>query len=73
MATVELLEQTQEFLNATLPGDQGVDAKVRQLIEAEYLRRMARYRRVDLTLTRKYDVDFEEFTARSVSREKDYS
>ena len=44
------MEQTQRFLNLTVPGDQGLDAKVRQLIEAEHLRKLAQYRRVDLAI-----------------------
>ncbi len=44
---VELLEQTQEFLHVTVPGKQTLDDKVRQLIEAEYLRQMGRYRWID--------------------------
>ena len=73
MATAELMEQTQEFLNVTVPGDQGPDAKVRQLIEAEYLRRLAHYRRTDLALARRYGMGFDEFVARRIPRQKDYS
>ena len=73
MIIAELLEQTQQFLNLTVPGDQGLDAKVRQLIEVEHLRKLAQCRRVDLALTRKYGMDFEEFLARRVPRQQDYS
>ena len=66
MIIAELMEQTQQFLNLTVPGDQGLDAKVRQLIEAEHLRKLAQYRRVDLAMVRKYGMDFEEFLARRV-------
>ncbi len=34
MVIAELMEQTEEFLRATVPGDQSLDAKVRQLLEA---------------------------------------
>ncbi len=68
-----LLEQTQEFLNETVPGERDPNAQVRQLIEAEYLRRLGRYRRIDVTLTRKYEMSFTEFVVRRVPRKKDYS
>ncbi len=58
MVSAELMEQTQEFLRATVPGDQSLDAKVRLLIEAEHLRRLAQYRRTDLALARKYGMGF---------------
>jgi len=73
MIIAELMEQTQQFLNLTVPGDQGLDAKVRQLIEVEHLRKLAQHRRVDLALARKYGMDFEEFLARRVPRQQDYS
>jgi hypothetical protein len=73
MATVELRKETQEFLNTTVPGDQDLDTKIRQLIEEEYLRRLGRYRRTDLALTRKYGMTFDEFIARSIPRQRDYS
>lgn len=73
MVIAELMEQTEQLLNLTVPGDQGLDAKVRQLIEAEHLRKLAQYRRVDLALMRKYGMDFEEFLARGIPRQQDYS
>jgi hypothetical protein len=48
MGNVGLLKQTQQFLDLTVPGNQDVDAKVRHLIEAEHLRKLAQYRRIDL-------------------------
>ena len=73
MVIAELMEQTEEFLRATIPGDQSLDAKVRQLIEAEHLRRLAQYRRADLALTRKYGMTFDEFLTRRIPRQQDYS
>lgn len=73
MVIAELMEQTEEFLRRTVPGNQSLDAKVRQLIEAEHLRRLAHYRRADLALARKYGVSFDEFLARRVPRQLDYS
>jgi len=73
MTTVALLERTQEFLNATVPGARDPNAQVHQLIEFESLRRLGRYRRTDLTLARKYEMSFAEFVARRIPRQKDYS
>lgn len=73
MVIAELMEQTEKFLRATVPGDQSLDAKVRQLIEAEHLRRLAQYRRADLALARKYGMTFDEFLTRRIPRQRDYS
>ena len=73
MMTVELLEQTQEWLNVTVPGKQTLDDKVLQLIEAEYLRQIGRYRRIDLSLTGKYGLTFDEFIAYRITRQKGYT
>ena len=73
MANAVLLERTQELLRHSVPGDQDVDAKVRQLIEAECMRQLARYRRVDMDLTHKYGVTFVEFLNRRVARQMDYA
>lgn len=73
MVIAELMEQTEQFLRATVPGDQSLDAKARQLIEAEHLRRLARYRRADLALARKYGMTFDEFLTRRIPHQRDYS
>lgn len=73
MTAVVLLERTQEFLRETLLGDQDPDSKVRQLIEAEYLRQTARYRRVDMALTHKYDMSFDDFVARRITQQRGYT
>lgn len=73
MSIVELKPQTQEFLRESVPGEQDLDAKVRHLIEEEYLRKLGRYRRTDLILTRKYGMSFNEFLERSIPRQNNYS
>jgi len=73
MTTVVLLEKTREFLDEALPDETDLDAKVRQLIQAEYLRELGRYRRADLAFTRKYDLTFEDFIARHVTRQMAFS
>ncbi|PDV97961.1 hypothetical protein [Candidatus Chloroploca asiatica] len=71
--SLELKQQTQEFLRDTVPGEQDLDAKVRHLIEAEYMRQLGHYRRVDLTLTHKYGMTFNDFLEQSIPRQKEYS
>ena len=73
MVKVELMEQTRAFLDEALPNEQTVDAKVRQLIKAECLRELGRYRRTDFALTRKYNIPFDEFIAQQVTRQQGYS
>lgn len=73
MVIAELMEQTEEILRATVPGNQSLDAKVRQLIEAEHLRRLAQYRRADLALARKYGMTFDEFLTQRIPRQQNYS
>jgi len=73
MTTVALLERTQEILNEVVPGERDPNTQVHQLIESEYLRRLGRYRRTDMTLARKYEMSFTEFSARRIPRQEDYS
>ena len=44
MAEVVLKEQTQQWLADPILGDDDIDAKIRRLLEAEYLRKMAQHR-----------------------------
>ncbi|MBM4465771.1 MAG: hypothetical protein FJ014_09510 [Chloroflexi bacterium] len=73
MSETMLLERTRQFLEEPLLGEQDLDTKVRLLLEAEYLRRLGRYRRLDHTLTQKYGMTFEEFVARRVVQQKGYT
>jgi hypothetical protein len=63
MTTVTLLPRTQKLLDEAVPAENDLDAKLRRLIEAEYLRELARYRRTDLAISRKYDLSFDQFVA----------
>jgi hypothetical protein len=54
-------------------GEHDLETTVRLLLEAEYLRRLGRYRRLDRTLTQKYGVTFEEFVSRRVVQHKGYT
>ena len=73
MVKVALRERTRAFLDEALPNEQTVDAKVRQLIKAEYLRELGRYRRTNFALTRKYNLSFDEFIAQRTTRQLAYS
>ena len=73
MSEAILSEQTRRLLEEPLLGEQDVDAKVRSLLEAEYLRRLARYQRVDQELGQKYGLTFAEFTAQRMTKHKDYT
>jgi len=73
MATAVLLERTRELLQHSVPGDQDMDSKIRQLIEAEWMRQLGRYRRVDMDLTRKYGLTFDEFLRQRIARKMNYT
>jgi len=73
MSGTELLERTQRFLEEPLLGEQDLDTKVCFLLEAEYLRRLKQYRRVDHLLTQKYGMTFEKFIAQRMTQQKGYT
>jgi hypothetical protein len=71
--SVDLQEQTRKLLEEPLLGEQDLDAKIRRLLEAEYMRRLVQYRRVDRNLRQKYDTTFEDFIADRVVRQEGYT
>jgi len=71
--SVDLQEQTRKLLEEPLLGEQDLDAKIRRLLEAEYMRRLVQYRRVDRNLRQKYGMTFEDFTANRVVRQEGYT
>jgi hypothetical protein len=73
MSEVILRERTRQFLEEPLWGERDVDSKICSLLEAEYLRCLRRHRRLDRTLTQKYEMTFEEFTERRVVQQKGYT
>jgi len=73
MSGAGLLEHTRRFLEEPLLGEQDLDTKVFFLLEAEYLRRLRQYRRVDYLLTQKYEMTFEEFIAQRVAQQEGYT
>jgi len=73
MASRGLQAETRELLNEPMLGEKNLDAKVRRLLEAEYLRRLGRYRHLQKTLAQKYGVTFDEFVKRGVTRQKEFA
>ena len=73
MENIAILKRTQELLEGASLGGQDVDSKVMHLLKAEYLRRLSQYRRVDLLLTQKYGMSFDEFISRRIVRERGYA
>ncbi len=73
MSETRLMESTLQFLAEPLLGEQDLDTKVRLLLEAEYLCRLRRYRRLDRILAQKYGMAFEEFMERRVVQQKGYT
>ena len=70
---VQLDERTRELLSDSLLDGQGIDAKIRKLVEAEYLRQIAQYRRFDQALAQKYGMDFDSFVEHRVTQKWEYS
>jgi hypothetical protein len=73
MEATELQKTTRQLLEEPLIEGQDVDAKVRLLLRSEYLRRLGRYRHVDRLMVSKYGMQFDEFVARGMVKEKDFS
>lgn len=73
MSETRLMESTLQFLEEPLLGEQDLDTKIRLLLEAEYLRRLGRYRHLDRTLAQKYGMTFEEFVERRVVQQRGYT
>jgi hypothetical protein len=67
-----LLEHTRRLLGEPQLDGEDPDEKICNLIKAEYLRRSGRYRRVDLLMTQKYGMTFDEFIRRRIVKEHEY-
>ena len=66
MSEIALLDQTVQWLEeAPISGQTLVD-KVRQLLQAEYLRKLGQFHRADMVLSRKYGMDFRQFVGQRV-------
>ncbi len=73
MVEVQLHERTKELLADAALGEQSMDTTIRRLLEAEYLRQLARYQRAKQMLSLTYAMTFEEFTDGRVVKERGYS
>ena len=63
----------QQLDNVTWAQNEDVETKLSYLLEAEYHRRLARYRLTDRRLADKYGMDFAEFERREMTRTKGYT
>ena len=73
MSSAVLWKRTRQLLEEAPIQGTDVDAKVRQLLNAEYLRKISQYRRTDQMLSQKYGVTFDQFVARRIVCENRYS
>jgi hypothetical protein len=73
MNATEFQESTKKLLEEPFLEGRNVDAKIRLLLRSEYLRRLGRYRHTDRLMSGKYGVQFDEFVARRIVKEKGFS
>jgi hypothetical protein len=73
MGEIMLKESTLKFLEDIGSVDQDLDAKVRALIETEYMRRIGAYARTNQAMQAKYGMSFEEFVERQVVKERGFT
>lgn len=73
LVNVEILEQTRDLLAESVLDAPNTDAKIRRLLQGEYLRETARYRRRDQELSQKYGMTFDEFFSLGIVKKNNYS
>lgn len=73
MAEMVLKEQTRQWLADPILGPDNIDAKVRRLLEAEYLRKLAQYQRAIDMLAQKYGMTFGEFLAQDLVSQRGHT
>jgi hypothetical protein len=66
-------ERTKALLAEPLLHGQDMDAKIRALLEAEYLRRLQQGHRQDRILRSKYGMSFDDFLAQRVVAQRGYT
>ena len=66
MSEIALLDQTVQWLEEAPISGQTLDDKDRQLLQAEYLRKLGQFHRADMVLSRKYGMDFRQFVGQRV-------
>lgn len=72
MREIALLDQTVQWLEEAPINGQTLDDKVRQLLQAEYLRKLGQFHRADMVLSCKYGMDFRQFMGQRVVEKKEY-
>jgi hypothetical protein len=70
---LELGNKIQEHLHFLSPEERDTKRALIMLLRSEYRRRLAHYENLNRSFERKYAVPFEEFEAKNVVREKDFS
>lgn len=73
MSEITVGERTKALLEEPLLEGQTMDAKIRALLEAEYLRRLQQFHRQDRILRAKYGMSFDDFLAQRVVAQRGYS
>jgi len=73
MSEAILLESTRQLLDQSPIDGKDTDAKVRQLLRAEYLRRLGQYRRVVQSLAQKYGMSFDVFAKEHIIQQQGFS
>ncbi len=73
LVTVEVRERTRDLLAESVLEAPDADAKIRRLLQGEYLREMARYQRMDQRLSQKYAMNFDAFFSQGIVKANNYS
>ncbi len=68
-----LLDETVRWLTEAPISGHTLDDKVRQLLQAEYLRKIGQFKRTDMMLTKKYGMNFSRFMDERVVAKMQYS
>ena len=73
MSEIIVKAQTRQLLEEPLLNGHNIDAKIRALLEAEYLRRLQQYHRQVRVLSKKYGVPFDDFVSQRVVVQRGYT
>ena len=73
MTTLELSEQTKAMLDESLIEGTDAEQKIRSLLRAEYLRKLAQHRRVNLALEQKYRLGFKDFITHRIAEKHGFA
>jgi hypothetical protein len=73
MSEITVGEKTKALLEELPPEEQDIDAKIRTLIEAEFLRRLQQAHRQDRILRAEYGMSFDDFIDRRIVAQRGYT